>query len=247
MALHLEKISKEFKNLRVLENISFTVEENEFICLVGPSGSGKTTLLRIIGGLEQPTSGRVLMNGKKISPENGDIGFVFQENSLFPWLTVEKNIKFGLEEAGIPAVRQTEIVARYIDLVGLKGFEKFYPQQLSGGMKQRAGIARAMAYGPKLLLMDEPFAALDAQTRNIMQKELLDIWSGERKTVLFVTHSIDEAVFLADKVVVMSAGPGTVKDILRIEMPRPRKRTSEKFNRYREEILVLIDSRYPRA
>jgi NitT/TauT family transport system ATP-binding protein len=244
MALFIDNVTMDFRGFRALENLSMVVRENQFVCIVGPSGSGKTTLLRVIGGLEQPTSGQVLIDGVKISLEKGDIGFVFQENSLFTWLNVEKNIGFGLNPAEIPASRKREIVAHYIDLVGLKGFEKFYPQQLSGGMKQRVGIARAMAYNPKLLLMDEPFAALDAQTRNTMQKELLGIWSREKKTVVFVTHSIDEAVFLGDQVVVMSASPGTIKEIVPIIMARPRRRTSEEFNLYREQILMLIENKY---
>lgn len=241
MALFIDGVEKRFNWFVALENITLEVQEDEFICLVGPSGCGKTTLLRIIGGLEKPTSGQVLLNGAMIDPGKGDIGFIFQENSLFPWLTVEKNVRFGLSLAGVPSRVQREIAARYIELVGLRGFENFYPQQLSGGMKQLVSIARALAYKPRLLLMDEPFASLDAQTRNGMQRELLKIWSREKKTVIFVTHSIDEAVFLADRVVVISASPGKVKDILPVDIPRPRKRTSEIFNHYRERILSLIE------
>ncbi len=242
MALLVEKINKNYKDLTALENVSFVVRDGEFVCLVGPTGCGKTTLLRIIGGLEQPTYGGVWLNEAEINPAKGDIGFVFQENSLFPWLTVEKNVGFGLSSAGISAEVKRQTIAHYIELVELRGFENFYPQQLSGGMKQRAGIARAMAYNPKLLLMDEPFASLDAQTRNSMQRELLKIWSRERKTVVFVTHSIDEAVFLSDRVIVFTASPGTVKEIVAIEIGRQRKRTSEDFNRCRERILALIEN-----
>lgn len=241
MALFIDGIKKRFKDFVALEGVTLEVQENEFVCLVGPSGCGKTTLLRIIGGLEKPTEGSVFLNGNIVDPGKGDIGFIFQENSLFPWLTVEKNVRFGLSLAGLPARTQREIAARYIELVGLQGFENFYPQQLSGGMKQLASIARALAYNPRLLLMDEPFASLDAQTRNGLQRELLKIWSREKKTVIFVTHSIDEAVFLADRVVVISASPGKVKDVLTVEIPRPRKRTSENFNLYRERILSLIE------
>jgi len=242
VAIFIDSITKEFIGSHVLAGITAEIRENEFVCIVGPSGSGKTTLLRIIGGLEQPTSGRVLIDGAEVNLGRGDIGFVFQESSLFPWLNVEKNITFGLDIKGVPAAEQKNVAAHYIELVGLKGFGSYYPLQMSGGMKQRVGIARAMAYKPKLLLMDEPFAALDAQTRNTMQKELLEIWFREKKTVIFVTHSIDESVFLADKVFVLSTSPGTVKDIVEVEMPRPRKRTSEEFNRYREKILKLIES-----
>ncbi|MFZ5597734.1 MAG: ABC transporter ATP-binding protein [Bacillota bacterium] len=244
MAISIDCITKEFKGFRVLSGVTAEILENEFVCIVGPSGSGKTTLLRIIGGLEQPDSGRVLIDGTEIKPERGDIGFVFQENSLFPWLNVEKNVTFGLNVKGVSSAEQKKVAQHYIELVGLKGFENYYPQQLSGGMKQRAGIARAMAYSPRLLLMDEPFAALDAQTRNTMQKELLDIWSREKKTVIFVTHSIDEAVFLSDKVIVLSRSPGTVKEIITVKIERPRKRTHEEFINYREKILRLIENNH---
>ncbi|MEW6423965.1 MAG: ABC transporter ATP-binding protein [Bacillota bacterium] len=241
MALLLAGVGKQFNDLQVLTDLNLAVEEGEFVCLVGPSGCGKTTLLRIIGGLDQPWVGTVQMDGKKIDPAKGDIGFVFQENSLFPWLTARGNIEFALRARGFGSREIEKRVDYYLELVGLSEFAGFYPGQLSGGMKQRVGIARAMAYGPKVLLMDEPFAALDAQTREIMQQELLRIWSKEKKTVVFVTHSIEEAVFLADRVIVLLGHPATIKDIVNVTVARPRQRTSEDFNRLRQKILFLLE------
>lgn len=241
MALLLTGVGKQFNGLQVLSELNLAVKKGEFVCLVGPSGCGKTTLLRIIGGLDQPTVGTVRMDGEKIDPAKGDIGFVFQENSLFPWLTARGNVEFGLRARGFSSREIEKRVDYYLELVGLSEFAGFYPAQLSGGMKQRVGIARAMAYGPKLLLMDEPFAALDAQTREMMQQELLCVWSKEKKTVVFVTHSIEEAVFLADRVVVLLGQPAMIRNIVNVPDTRPRRRTSEDFNRLRQKILFLLE------
>jgi NitT/TauT family transport system ATP-binding protein len=215
--------------------------DGEFVCVLGPSGCGKTTLLRIIAGLEEPTSGKILLKNKEITGPGSDRGMVFQEFGLFPWRSVRKNIEFGLEIRKIPKEERKAISDRYIDLVGLKGFETSHPNELSGGMKQRVGIARALANDPAILLMDEPFGALDAQTRNLMQKELLRIWSEMKKTVIFITHSVDEAVFVADRIVVMSARPGKIKSIFNVEWERPRDRAGVEFASLRKKILAELE------
>lgn len=215
--------------------------DGEFVCVLGPSGCGKTTLLRIIAGLEEPTGGTILLNNKEITGPGSDRGMVFQEFGLFPWRTVRKNIEFGLEIRKVEKEERRKISDKYIDLVGLKGFENSHPYELSGGMKQRVGIARALANDPEILLMDEPFGALDAQTRNLMQKELLRIWSETKKTVVFITHSVDEAVFVADRVVVMSARPGNIRYVFNVEWERPRDRASVEFASLRKKILAELE------
>jgi len=202
-----------------LEDVSFAVDDGEFVAVVGPSGCGKTTLLHIIDGLMKPTEGKVSIDGTAVKSPGQDRGLVFQEYSLFPWLTVRQNIAFGLEIGGR---RDSDAVEKWLKVMGLEGFEDRYPYVLSGGMKQRVAIARALAYDPDILLMDEPFGALDAQTRSLLQTHLLNIWSGTRKTVLFVTHSIEEAVFLADRVVVLTARPAKVKEVFDVTLSRPR-------------------------
>jgi NitT/TauT family transport system ATP-binding protein len=215
--------------------------DGEFVCVLGPSGCGKTTLLRIIAGLEEPTGGTILLNNKEITGPGSDRGMVFQEFGLFPWRTVRKNIEFGIEIRKVEKEERRKISDKYIDLVGLKGFENSHPYELSGGMKQRVGIARALANDPEILLMDEPFGALDAQTRNLMQKELLRIWSEMKKTVVFITHSVDEAVFVADRVVVMSARPGNIRYVFNVEWERPRDRASVEFASLRKKILAELE------
>src|SRR6059058_1482811 len=190
--------------------------------ILGPSGCGKSTLLRIVAGLDQPTSGRVILDGQEVEEPGADRGMVFQSYTLFPWLTVRENICFGLREKGVPQARQGEIAARYIERVGLRGFENHYPKMLSGGMQQRTAIARALANEPKILLLDEPFGALDNQTRALMQELLLGIWEAEKKTVLFVTHDIEEAIFVAGRVAVMTARPGRIKFETTVDLPHPR-------------------------
>jgi NitT/TauT family transport system ATP-binding protein len=237
MVLTVRNVRKSYGQLEVLDSISFEVEEGNFACIVGESGCGKTTLLKIIAGIEKADEGDILYNGKPI--RNEDIGYVFQDDRLLPWRNAIENVSFALEMRGI---KNSDKAERYLELVGLKGFERYYPHQLSGGMRQRVGICRALAVNPKILLMDEPFASLDAQTRNRMQTELLRIWDKDRKTVIFVTHSIDEAVFLADEIVVLSKRPAKVIDVVRIDMERPRDRTDERFIEYRRRVLKHLSS-----
>ncbi len=223
-----------------LENVSLEVEDKDFVCFIGPSGCGKTTLLRIISGLDMPDSGEVYLDGEKIDSPGPDRGMVFQEYSLFPWKNVMDNIIFGPRLRGIKRKDAIENAEKYLELVGLQQFRNSYPYELSGGMKQRVAIARALANEPSVLLMDEPFGALDAQTRNTLQQELLDIWRKKNITVLFVTHSVDEAVFLADKIAMMSARPGRIKEVINVDLPRPRERTSPEANLLRERILKSL-------
>ncbi|MGB7534091.1 MAG: ABC transporter ATP-binding protein [Halobacteriota archaeon] len=242
--LEIRNLTKTFSTeegeMAALEDISIEVTPAEFLCIIGPSGCGKTTLLRMVAGLDHPSSGEIILDGKEVKGPSPDRGMVFQEFSLFPWRTVLKNVEFGLEIKGVGDKARREIAERYIELVGLQGFENHYPYELSGGMKQRVAIARALATEPSILLMDEPFGSVDAQTRNILQEELLEIWKRTKKTVLFVTHSVDEAVYLADRVAVMSARPGCLVKCLDIDIPRPRKRTSMKVNEFREKLLMLL-------
>jgi len=247
MELTLKNITKAFNGFIALKDITFSVKEGEFVCIVGPSGCGKTTLLRIIAGLEKPTKGEILLDGEPLSYEGGDIGFVFQEYGLFPWRTVLKNVEFGLEMLGVPKEERTRIAKKYIELVGLTKFERNYPHELSGGMKQRVGIARALAVNPKFLLMDEPFGALDAQMRNILQEELSDLWMRERKTVLYVTHSVDEAIFLGDRILLMTASPGRIKEDIQVDLPRPRDRASPEATALRKRILESLSQEIIRS
>jgi ABC-type nitrate/sulfonate/bicarbonate transport system ATPase subunit len=218
---------------RALEPTRLEVAENDFITILGPSGCGKSTLLRIVAGLDRPSAGRVLLDGRAVAGPGPDRGMVFQSYTLFPWLTVSENIAFGLREKGVPPPRRQEIIGTYVERVGLRGFENHYPKQLSGGMQQRTAIARALANDPEILLLDEPFGALDNQTRALMQELLLGIWERERKTVLFVTHDIEEAIFLASRVVVMTARPGRIKAEAPVDLPHPRHyrmKTSQPFS-----------------
>ena len=208
-----------------LQPIDLTVERNDFLSILGPSGCGKSTLLRIVAGLDTPSGGRVLLDGRPVLRPGPDRGMVFQSYTLFPWLSVRDNICFGLREKGMPDGEQRERAAFFIDRVGLNGFEHHYPKQLSGGMQQRTALARALANDPQILLLDEPFGALDNQTRTLMQELLLGIWEADRKTVLFVTHDIEEAVFMANRVAVFTARPGRIKMELAIDLPHPRHYT----------------------
>jgi NitT/TauT family transport system ATP-binding protein len=231
--------------VRALEPTTLAVAANDFITILGPSGCGKSTLLRIVAGLDRPSSGRVLLNGREVRGPGADRGMVYQSYTLFPWLTVAENVAFGLREKGVGAAERGRIVESYLDKVGLSGFARHYPKQLSGGMQQRTAIARALANDPAILLLDEPFGALDNQTRALMQELLLGIWESERKTVLFVTQDIEEAFFLASRVVVMTARPGRIKADLSVDLPHPRHytmKTSPEFSqlkaRLTEEIRV---------
>jgi len=228
--------------VQALADISFDVSAGEFVCIVGPSGCGKTTLFRIIAGLEEPTDGTVFLQGDPVSGPGPDLGLVFQEYHLFPWRTVAGNVGFGLEKSGVDEAQRKQRIQELVDLVGLDGFEDSYPKDLSGGMKQRVALARALAPDPSLLLMDEPFGAVDAQTKKMLQDELLEIWSETGKTVLFVTHDVEEAVKLADRVVVMDKEPGRVKEVVDVDIDRPRERSDEAFSQYYERLLGLIQT-----
>lgn len=227
---------QETDELTVLNGVDLTIRNGEFITLVGPSGSGKSVLLDIVAGLTQASSGVVYLDGESIIKPDSKTGYVFQQYALFPWSTSLENIAYPLEIKGVPKAEREQTARHFLSLFGLRGFEDRYPNQLSGGMQQRVAIARALASKPQVLLMDEPFAALDAQTREILQTELLRIWSKINTTVIFVTHSIDESVYLADRVVVMTARPGKVKNIIDIKLPRPRDpdiRSSPEFSEHR--------------
>ena len=229
--------------IEALQPIDLAVQRNDFITILGPSGCGKSTLLRIIAGLDTPTTGRVLLEGRPISGPGPDRGMVFQSYTLFPWLTVRENICFGLREKGMALPEQQERAAFFIDRVGLNGFEQHYPKQLSGGMQQRTALARALANDPQILLLDEPFGALDNQTRVLMQELLLGIWEADRKTVLFVTHDIDESIFMANRVIVFTARPGRIKTELAIDLPHPRHytvKTTPRFAEYKGELTEAI-------
>jgi NitT/TauT family transport system ATP-binding protein len=246
--LEFKEVSKSFVhakgNLRVLENISFSIEQGEFVAIVGPSGCGKSTLLRIINGVIQPTSGQVLYENRQVDGINLACALVFQSFALLPWLTVKQNVEMGLEARGLNLQAREKKAGIYIDKVGLDGFEEAYPRELSGGMKQRVGLARALAVEPKVLLMDEPFSALDALTAITLREELLDMWqAGDMPvhTIVIVTHIIEEAVELADRVLVMGAGPGRVVTDLKIDLPRPRDKRSDAFNAFTDKIFSLIE------
>jgi NitT/TauT family transport system ATP-binding protein len=240
--LRVEQVSRAFPGVRggapteALQKIDLAVEDNDFICILGPSGCGKSTLLRIVAGLDTPSTGRVVLDGQEVTRPGPDRGMVFQSYTLFPWLTVEQNILFGSRST---LEKTRELIAK----VGLQGFERHYPKMLSGGMQQRTALARALANDPKILLLDEPFGALDNQTRALMQELLLGIWETDRKTVLFVTHDIDEAIFMANRVAVMSARPGRIKSIVPIELAHPRHytmKTAPEFSRYKAELTEEI-------
>jgi NitT/TauT family transport system ATP-binding protein len=242
--LAIRHLGKTFGDLAALADVNLAVARGEFISLVGPSGCGKTTFLRIVAGLETATSGEVLLDGRLVQRPGGDRGFVFQTDNLLPWRNVFDNAIIGREIAGQVGPAERDRTLKLLKLVGLEGFEHYHPRQLSGGMRQRVNLARALAIDPEVLLMDEPFSALDAQTREIMQTELLRIWEDGRKTVLFVTHQIDESVFLSDRVLVFARRPGRLREDVKIDLPRPRtlaiKRTSE-FVRYVDHIWRLIE------
>jgi NitT/TauT family transport system ATP-binding protein len=249
--IEIEALAKRYRvdagEITALMDTSVRIQDGEFLCLLGPSGCGKSTLLRIVAGLMPASSGTVRIDGNVVSGPGPDRAVVFQDYALFPWMTVAQNVEFGLEARGIDAARRREVSRELLQAVGLAAFAEKYPHHLSGGMKQRVSIARALAVDPVLLLMDEPFGALDAQTRYVMQQELLRIWRTYRKTVLFVTHSIDEALFLADRVLVMSARPGRIKAELRVPGDRPRDMASPEIGQLRREALDLLSDEIRRA
>lgn len=231
------------KVVTALEDTTFSCREGEFVTIVGPSGCGKSTLLRIVAGLEEPSAGSVFVDGKEVRGPGADRGMVFQSYTLFPWLKVIDNIAFGLKLKGVGAEERRRVALQYLEKIGLSEFADAYPAELSGGMKQRVAIARALANDPEVLLMDEPFGALDAQTRLIMQELLLSVWEGAEKTVLFVTHDVEEAIFMADRVLVMSARPGRVKEDIEVPLPRPRSyevKTEPAFLELRRHLTALL-------
>jgi NitT/TauT family transport system ATP-binding protein len=242
----IDRVSRTFTGktqTRALSETTLEVQDNDFICILGPSGCGKSTLLRIVAGLDTPTTGRVLLDGEPVQRPGPDRGMVFQSYTLFPWLTVRENVLFGSRA-------RPEVAERLIRQVGLRGFEDHYPKMLSGGMQQRTALARALANDPKILLLDEPFGALDNQTRALMQELLLGIWEADRKTVLFVTHDIDEAIFMANRVAVMSARPGRIKSDVWIDLPHPRHytlKTSPEFSDYKAALTEEIRSEAMKA
>jgi NitT/TauT family transport system ATP-binding protein len=238
---HFIDISRQ-EQIVALDGIDLEIGDDEFLTILGPSGCGKTTLLNIVAGFDQATSGDVRLDGEAILKPGPDRGVVFQEYALFPWLTVEQNIEFGLRERRVAKAQRRTRVRDQIASVGLSGFERRYPQELSGGMRQRVAIARALVNDPKILLLDEPFAALDAQTRTLMQEELLRVWSAARRTAIFITHNIEEAILLGDRVVVMTARPGRIKEIVTVNLPRPRDVTSAEFNETRRRIALMLES-----
>lgn len=238
-SVKIEKLSKNYsiekEEIPVLKQITLDIHEGEFICIVGKSGCGKSTLLRIIAGLEKESSGEITRNGRKITKPTIECGMVFQQARLFPWRTVEQNIAFGVPRH-VNRREKKRLVQSHIKLVGLQGFEKALPKQLSGGMQQRVSIARGLVNNPQILLLDEPFGALDAFTRLNMQNEVMRIWQQEKKTMILVTHDIDEAIYLADRIVVLGSRPGQVKSIIPVRLPRPRNRTNEEFGLIRKKV-----------
>jgi NitT/TauT family transport system ATP-binding protein len=231
----------EGREILALDGVTLSIEPREFLTLLGPSGCGKSTLLNILAGFEKPDAGRALLNGDVITGPGPDRGVVFQDYALFPWLNIQQNVEYGLRERGVGKAEAHEISARYLAMVGLTGFERRFPHELSGGMRQRVALIRVLAIDPQIMLMDEPFAAVDAQTRAILQHELERLWMQTKKTVVFVTHGVDEAIYLSDRVTVMTARPGVIKAILPIDLPRPRDPTTDAFNRFRRDITQLIE------
>jgi NitT/TauT family transport system ATP-binding protein len=236
------EVGKRFPGVTALQDVSLTIRDGEFFVIVGPSGCGKTTLLDLLAGLSEPTSGHVYINGEPIVGPGLDRGIVFQQYALFPWRTARANVEFGLEAKGIGRRERAGLAAEYLNLVRLSGFADRYPHQLSGGMKQRVAIARSLAYDPQVLLMDEPFAALDAQTRDHLQDELLRIWAQTGKTIVFITHGIDEAVYLGQRVAVMTSRPGRIKQIVPVDLGERRDdaRSSSQFRNHRHQIWSLL-------
>lgn len=246
IAEHIDKIYiSGKKRTKAIEDVSIDIQDNDFVCIVGPSGCGKSTLLRMLAGLDFPSEGKIIVNDRKVTGPGSDRGMVFQTYTLFPWMSVEDNIKFGLKIKKMPKDEQKEIADRYLDIIGLKKFAKSYPKELSGGMKQRVAIARALANQPEVLLMDEPFGALDPHTKSMMQLLMREIWEKEHPTVVFITHDIDEAVFLANKIYVMSARPGKIIKEVNVYLPHKRGlelKDSPEFIKIRKDINDLLYS-----
>jgi NitT/TauT family transport system ATP-binding protein len=240
-----ENVSKIFidesgREVQALNEVSFEAYDGEFVCILGPSGCGKTTLLRMFAGLEQPTAGELYLEDTPIARPGPERGMIFQEFALFPWKSVIQNIEFGLEIKGLSKIERSRIAHKYIEMIGLNGFENSYPHEISGGMKQRVAVARALANDPEVLLMDEPFGTLDAQTRHSMQEELLSIWQNTGKTILFVTHCVNETSFLAERAIVLTSRPGRIRKIVQIELKRPRKRNGQQTDAIKDGLMGLI-------
>ncbi len=245
MGLELIDLGKTYtgragKPVEVLQHIDYHIENGRFVSITGPSGCGKTTLLRIMAGLEKASSGRVLLQGRELRGSEGKVGLVFQQYALFPWRTARKNVEFPLEILGVKKQNRKRTAMEYLKAFGLEAFESKYPAELSGGMQQRVAIARTLISNPDIILMDEPFGALDSQTRNSLQEFLLNIWLERKETILFVTHNVDEAVFLSDQIIVMSERPSRIVKIIDVPCPRPRDRTSRTCNRIRRQVLDLL-------
>ena len=245
MSIEIKNINKSFdgrgKNLSVLEDINLEINDGELICLLGPSGCGKTTLLRLIAGLDQPTSGEIVANGEVVEKPSGDRAVIFQQYSLFPWLTVIQNVTFGLEISGGSKEENIKAAERYLKSVGLLEFKDSYPHELSGGMKQRVAIIRYLLNHSPILLMDEPFSALDMQNRHKLQEQLIGVWKRFENTIVFVTHDVDEAVYLADKIVLLDKNPGKIAEVISVDLERPRKRDSLEFLKIQESIVDKLD------
>ena len=249
--MHVSNLYKRYvtneAEVLALQDINLAIQQGEFISLLGPSGCGKSTLLKIMGGLLNASQGTIEIDGKKVTKPGPERAFVFQDYALFPWLTVEANVEFGLEARGVPLAKRREVSGELLKVVGLQEFAKKYPHHLSGGMKQRVSIARALAVDPEILLMDEPFGALDAQTRSTMQEELLRIWKVYRKTVVFVTHSIEESIYLSDRIVIMTARPGRIKAVITVEGDRPRDMTAPAMIEMRRQVRAILGEEIDRA
>lgn len=246
MTIEINNINKSFnahdETLTVLKDINLNIDDGEFICLLGPSGCGKTTLLRMIAGLDKPTSGEVVANGEVVKKPSGDRSVIFQQYSLFPWLTVLDNVMFGLNISGGSKEENLKAAERYLERVGLIDFKDSYPHELSGGMKQRVAIIRSLLNHAPILLMDEPFSALDMQNRHKLQEQLIGVWKRFENTIVFVTHDVDEAIYLADRIVIMSKNPGEIKKVVKIDMERPRKRASKEFIDLQNEVVDEVDN-----
>ncbi|KZX11529.1 bicarbonate transport ATP-binding protein CmpD [Methanobrevibacter oralis] len=247
MTIEIKNINKSFKTrgnslLPVLEDINLIIDDGELVCLLGPSGCGKTTLLRLIAGLDKPTSGEIVANGEVVKKPSGDRAVIFQQYSLFPWLNVLQNVMYGLERSGKHSKEENIAAAeRYLKSVDLIDFKDSYPHELSGGMKQRVAIIRSLLNHSPILLMDEPFSAVDMQNRHSLQEQLIGVWKRFENTIVFVTHDVDEAVYLADKIVMLDKNPGRIKDIVEVDLERPRKRESIEFIKIQEEIVENLD------
>ena len=243
MALILENVGKTFENTgqATLKNINLEIQPGEFLCVVGKSGCGKSTLLNLIAGLEAPTEGRILLNGKEVKGPGSERTVMFQEHALFPWLNVIQNIKFGMKINGVPKEEQEIRAEKYLKMMQLEQYKDYAIHQLSGGMRQRVALARAFTMDSDILLMDEPFSALDMQNRHMLQEQLIGVWKRFKNTIVFVTHDVDEAIYLADKIVIMDKNPGKIKEVFDVDMPRLRKRESEEFIKIQEEVLDKLN------